>query len=541
MANRYTTTFTKETMSNIYAMIAAEPDKRRKRVLEQLGDNPDPELGKMKVADLRALAKELRIERYNDKPRYKLFKEELIQAILNDLYKLHVPALSGKSFVKKSAKSSSPTLSPRVCKSLKQTERVALTYSAKSEETFEVFQTLKRNPESIAPKQVKFLKESGVTRKSVQISGGDYVYTHFDMKSYDELNTVKQLFLAGVTTVPVIPSKKIQEYQRKFDAALHNFREYKRDPENPELDSEGNPLVYVAGGFAALGNPSSFHNEFSREMRELGFEAMMELMKGYSPMIAPSEVSDVYRLQALSDRMMFRQKGQKPTAESWHRDVMKPGSIDEYDELFGGWINLDLQDQYFSCIPGSHLDIVQKRLEAGFATLSGALDKINGGKTDPKELKAAMTEVTQHRHQFTVPPGHMIVFPQYILHEVVANIAEYNMRRQFTGWRLTTMDGPLYPITLFDDNAVIPLPGSMKPPMYAQMHLMGFKNKPFKMGPETKYSLVEWSEASFHERCIGENGIVHRHMKSLTEYGFELYPKYTKKEKRILSGVKVIE
>lgn len=476
-------------------------------------DDMEEKLAKLKVVDLRAMCKEMGIDRYS-----KLKKNELIRAIIDNS--------------EKSPKAKLPVQKAKSPKAKSSTNR-----SIVSSKSLASFQALKRNSENgFSSAHRKIVNKLGVTSKVVQIPGGEYAYTHFNMDGYDALSNVDQLFLAGVTVIPIIDKKQIKEYQRKFDDALQNFREYARDPDNPTLDSQGNPLVYVAGGFAALGNPSSFHNEFSREMRMVGFEGMMEIVKDYSKMIA----SDVeYNLQALSDRMMFRQKGQKPTPESWHRDVMKPGSIDEYDEIFGGWINLDTKDQYFSCIPGSHLDIVQKRLTAGFATLSGTMDKINGKKTPPAELKAAIQKVTKDKHLFTVPPGYMIVFPQYILHEVIANVAEYNMRRQFTGWRLTTSDSSLYPLSLFDDNAVIPLPGSMIPPMYAQMHLMHHKTKPFKIGPNTTYSLTEWSEATFHEECIGDNGLVHRHMKSLKEYDFPLYPAYTKKEKKILTGIRV--
>ena len=396
----------------------------------------------------------------------------------------------------------------------------------------------------------KGLKKIGIKKRKVNIEDiGTYEYAIFDMEkgNYDKLSHVEQLERAGVTTLEVIPPEKLKKYQKEFDSTLLGFPEYSRDPNNATLDREGNPLVYVAGGFAALGNPASFHNKLSRNLRMMGYQKMKPLMKEYVTRLGYIDPKKPYNLQALSDRMMYRHKGQKPVAEAWHRDVMPPGKIEYEDEVFGGWINLDSQDQYFSCIPGSHTNEVQKTLDAGFATLTDAVSKIytqNGQKKPtPSDLKAYITEVTKDRHRFRVPPGHMVVFPQYILHEVVANKAQYNMRRQFTGWRLTPSKEPLYPLEEFDQQAVIPLPGGMIPPMYARNHLSYFQEKQFNLTPETKYNLIEWSESTFRKRCLvtskkGEP-IVSRYMRSLTEYGFPLYPPYLKHERMIYKGQSV--
>ncbi len=397
----------------------------------------------------------------------------------------------------------------------------------------------------------KGLQKIGLERRKIDIGElGAYKYAVFDMEkgNYDNLSPVEQLERAGITTMEIIPPKEIKKYQKEFDTTLQEFPEYRRDPNNPTLDHEGNPLVYVAGGFAALGNPASFHNELSRNLRKIAYKKMKTLMEEYVSRLAYTNVKKLYNLQTLSDRMMYRQKGQKPTAEAWHRDVMPPDKIEYEDEIFGGWINLDSQDQYFSCIPGSHTTEVQKTLDAGFATLTDAITKIYtrgaGEKPTAAELKPYISEVTKDRRRFRIPPGHMVVFPQYILHEVVANKAPYHMRRQFTGWRLTPSKKPLYPLEMFDEQAVIPLPGGMIPPMYARMHLSYFQEKQFNLTPETKYNLIEWSKASFKKRCLVKNkkgkSIVQRHMNSLTDYDLPLYPPYLKKERSIYIGEEIL-
>ena len=325
---------------------------------------------------------------------------------------------------------------------------------------------LLKHEKKSAKDTLKGLKKIGIEKRKVKIEDiGTYEYAIFDMEkgNYDNLSHVEQLERAGVTTLEVIPPEELKKYQKKFDTTLQGFPEYRRDSNNATLDKERNPLVYVTGGFAALGNPASFHNELSRKLRIIGYQKMKLLMKEYVSRLGYIDPRKPYNLQALSDRIMYRNKGQKPVAEAWHRDVMSPGKIEYEDEVFGGWINLDSQDQYFSCIPGSHTTEVQKTLDAGFATLTDAVSNIytqnSQKKPTPSILKPYIAEVTKYRHLFQVPPGYMVVFPQYILHEVVANKAQYNMRRQFTGWRLTPSKEPLYPLEEFDQQAVIPLPG----------------------------------------------------------------------------------
>jgi len=414
---------------------------------------------------------------------------------------------------------------------------------------------LKHEQGDIDENALHLLETEGISIKKIDIGGyGEYDYSLYNMEierdgfnqTYEDMQKFEQLKIAGVTTIEVIPIEELKEYQKEFDDTLLNFPEYMRDDKNPSLDANGNPITYVAGGFAALGNPASFHNPFSRKLRRLAFKRFYSLLQNYVNVYNVTHERETYNLQALADRMMYRTKGQAPVAEAWHRDVMPPKKIEYDDEIFGGWINLDSVDQYFSCIPGSHNNKVQKTLDHGFATLTGAIEKIykQAGQKKPsdKEIKSYITELAKDRYKFKVPPGHMVIFPQYILHEVVANKAKYNMRRQFTGWRVTKTKTPLYPLEMFDEQAVIPLPGGMIPPMYSRNHISYFQDKPFQLSGGVKYSLKQWSEATFKEECLtkkGDGWIVVRHMKSLEEYGFKMYPPYSDEEKEIYRGKEI--
>jgi hypothetical protein len=303
---------------------------------------------------------------------------------------------------------------------------------------------------------------------------------------------------------------------------LREFPEYKRNAENPDLDGSGNTLVYVLGGFAALGNPSSFHNDLVRDLRQKCRKAVIPLFKELIDSYVDKKLRSETKLEMLFDRMMYRQKSQQPSAESWHRDVIPPKLIQDNDELFGGWLNLDEDDQYFSCIPGSHLGKKQKDLDEGFATI-------------PKDEVAI---IGKYRHRFRVPSGHMIVFPQYVLHEVVSQPSKKNMMRVFTGWRTTISNDYLHSDTKqkIITQSVMPLPSGQKPPMFSANHGSMFRRTQFKPIPDNpqKVSTIEWSVNSFLKELLKVDKrneyIIPRFLDSLSYYKLPMYTPYTEEE-----------
>lgn len=373
------------------------------------------------------------------------------------------------------------------------------------------------------------------------------LYSYFD-PSKKLKGDFEKFICMGAATIKLFNEETLEKYQKEFLHTLKSFPEYRRDPHDPNLDGNGNPISYVLGGFAAFGNPGSFHNPLSRRLRKIGFAAIKNFMKENISRVYPDNISKPTIIQALSDRMMYRMKGQRPVAEAWHRDVMNPERITPTDEIYGGWINLDSKDQYFSFIPGSHLSETQYYLKEGFATLekeSQRKYKSNGVPFTAETYKEILKLTNSLKYKLVIPPGHMVIFPQYIMHEVVANPAEYNMMRQFTGWRLTNIKKPIYPMNMFDDQAVIPLPGGMIPPMYAQNHIMYFQEKQTTIHSGVKYNLIEWSEATFKPECLEKNKkgnlLVHRHMRSLKDYGFKMYENYSPSEKSIYIGEEIYD
>jgi hypothetical protein len=200
-----------------------------------------------------------------------------------------------------------------------------------------------------------------------------------------------------------------------------------------------NKRPLVKGGFSVLGNPSSFHNDFVRDTRKVLHSSVKELMQALVTL--PDFIAkrrDAPRLKFCQeiDRMMIRPIGVVPTSESWHRDssprsLGKSSNEEGADLVFGGWLNLDLSPQTFSCVLGSHMK------EWDGVTSIGDADGV-GFKpiTDPalrSALKAQSVDVV-------VLPGELLIFADGIVHEVHAKPRPSVSERLFTGWRLTHSD-----------------------------------------------------------------------------------------------------
>ena len=352
---------------------------------------------------------------------------------------------------------------------------------------------------------------------------------HFDPKravalEHATVDDAKMLSELGYCTVPVVKPSELAKLRKAMDWTIERFPEYNRNPSDPtktspmsfkdhlashpvsnrpdpnglsdyiRAKSKGNegansfrnkPIRYVQGGFSAFANPSSFHNDFVRQLRRLCYGKVIKLMEQYEGLQRHAPRN----FEMIVDRMMLRTKGVAPNAEAPHRDetpmrgkytkyrsetmvdcndpdtyarfkeITERSGAAEGDDLFGGWLNLDNETQVFNCIPANF----QKRKvfnkgSAGFARL--------------KDLDKSQIQAIK------VPPGHILVFFQNIAHEVRNKKASYNMYRLFTAFRLTKDSEPLF----YDMNGmmsnleVVPLKSLQVPPMYAKLHWSCHRN-----------------------------------------------------------------
>jgi hypothetical protein len=260
---------------------------------------------------------------------------------------------------------------------------------------------LKAKPKAAA---VESTPKAQIKRTANQINLETYGYivvpTELTNKSYRE-------FVVGELDIEVKTEWNKREY--KVDAF--------EDTDHPIMDST---TKFVGGGFSALGNPSSFHSMVVRHLRRIAHNAMVNEN--------PFELGSEYKVSQVIDRLMKRIPGAAPGKESWHRDVAT--NTKEGDIVFGGWINLDGSDQYFSCIPGTHNDAVST--SSGFVVnlLQSDKDKI----TAHQKLKK--------KPLVRIPPGCMLIFNERLIHEVVSKKASKTMLRLFTGWYVSKTDQP---------------------------------------------------------------------------------------------------
>jgi hypothetical protein len=288
-----------------------------------------------------------------------------------------------------------------------------------------------------------------------------------------------------------------------LDAEVVGFSEFKEDA----VDRA--PL----GGFAAYGNPSSFHNPTVRDLR----------LKAYD-IVAPTLDAMIerkyngFKKEVLIDRVVIRSKNRTPGAESWHRDEAPTAATG--DVVLGGWWNLDDSVSHFSCIPKSHRGV---KGHAGFARITS------------KEEIAAFTD---KKTLVSIPPGAILLFNEKIVHEVLNTRRAFTTYRLFLGWRITKATTPLIGDILFtqlEDQAPVTIKSGQAPPMWAKLHWTNWLTKLSAYSANFKAECLEAKTVASGANKGNEFNIVHRHMRSLKEYGLPLYPAYTDKEKAVLT------
>jgi hypothetical protein len=321
----------------------------------------------------------------------------------------------------------------------------------------------------------------------------------------------------GVETIKVLDSSQ----DAKFSEMEDSF---------PEFTKNARP--FVLGGFAAYGNPSSFHNTYVKNMRKKCLQTALEdgIFSRFLKGMGKTHLG--YKLEVLFDRVLHRHCGQAPVAETAHRDITPHTELQEGDYVFGGWVNLSNQEQFFMCKPGSHLDARDtkdaSRSSSGFNTLS---------------KECTQTEYKPFRKQFTVKPGHMVVFPQHILHEVIAKKSTHEQLRLFIGWRLTTSDTLIFQqdkVDAVNKLSVPRLPSGQIPPMYSSNHTSVFKHKAFNYissGESVRGTLMDWLNESFVEKVkdkFTKGTMYKRHMLSLTDYNMRHGYEYSVEDTQVM-------
>ena len=290
----------------------------------------------------------------------------------------------------------------------------------------------------------------------------------------------------GVCTFPIIPQKYHKSIQtsgrEKLLAAMKKSVEFKKDAK-----------LFVLGGFAAMGHPTSFHHKSVRRLRK-------HCAKEVSPILQKfQEFKKIpYKLEVLFDRLMIRKKGQEPGKETFHRDVSDSKDLQKLDYIFGGWVNLDDVPQGFRCCPGTHQTTSVWELQQG-------CKKKKGFAKIPKAEHADYNKKVKH---VVIPPGHGVLFFQHIVHEVYNSEADHDMYRLFTGYRLTQSTNALFNRQrVFDKFEVPRLPSGQMPAMHSSNHTSVWLLKPCRLAPGLLMNFSDWVIATFDERLVEKKTI----------------------------------
>jgi hypothetical protein len=314
----------------------------------------------------------------------------------------------------------------------------------------------------------------------------------------------------------------MSNYRDRFINAVLAFPEFRRDV--PVLNKTRH---YTRGGFGALGCASSFHNPFARELRVEMHTVVYHLFR---ELIAADSLSPNKYFAQVIDRMMIREAGVAAFAEDWHRDIHAQGL--ESDQFYGGWLNLGEKDDVFICRAGTHQPDNLDEHSIGFS------------KVRDEDLLDALNE---SHEQVIVPPGHIIVIDETILHKVNGKKAEATKFRLFTAWRLTMNSGSEFPRGLskmLEDQAVVTIKSGQVPVMYPATDVT------YRIGDLVNWAATELQPCMLEARKRSDKAVVFpgqtlmlpkRQAPSLKETGLQMYAPYPDWERKLYIASKTHE
>lgn len=294
----------------------------------------------------------------------------------------------------------------------------------------------------------------------------------------------------------------------RFDEALQSFPEYRRN------GPRGVNPRYVLGGFAALGNAGSWHNSFVRWVR-------LHAMRAVYPLFGDLTRERHENFSQIADRMLFRPAGEKPMADTWHRDVKKNQISGE--TIYGGWLNTTDKSQFLSCVLGTHNDVPDPNDPQGF-------EKI----TNP----ACIREYEARKVAVEVKPGEILVFREEMVHEVLPKVHQHDVKRVFLAWMTHPWRKTKFPdniIGLLEKQAVIKLKSDQNPRMYPRI---------YRQYPNLTAKLEEWGAQDLVPAMLmgnqQPNNVKYKpgqqillpmpEAPSLVDAGLPLYPPYAQHE-----------
>lgn len=330
---------------------------------------------------------------------------------------------------------------------------------------------------------------------------------------FDDADYQTHLVDKGWVVIPTLLGADRQKLARVKNAFDQHFLD---SPELSNPQPKDPKYQNVLGGFAALGNPSSFHAKQIRMLREKCQAAVLD---------SDALPIEGRRLEQCFDRVLRRIPGETIDAESWHRDEAKNALTG--DDIFGGWINLDSEPQYFSCAPGTHKDVGTNN--NGFAKIS-----------DPED-KAHFRDVANACGPVVIPSGHILIFYERLVHQVIRSKATHIMQRLFLGWRVTTAHEPLFGTKTTKMWIDTQMPAQIKSGQKTAVYPTAYYNFTRHFPTLTAFSKVAFVPQCLYQHTV-KSGVeagtvwtrVDRYMKGLVHYGLPLHAPYDRHEINVL-------
>lgn len=224
----------------------------------------------------------------------------------------------------------------------------------------------------------------------------------------------KHLIKNGYVVLPLSPQNAktaTDAYEEFLKSPLPEFSDkFNNDRAAGNTDQ---PL-HSAGAFGASPLASSYHHPKPIKIDEIAFDAAWNVLCRVCLSFGLNYVS------LIPDRMCYRTERQP--RDSAHQDNTR-GVLDASDKFYGGFINLNSPgeiDQFVTLVPGSHPS--EPRFDGK--------DFTPPNKDSVKYWMGQMIDVK-------VPPGHMIIFAENIMHAVNGKKpGKIPIKRKFTAFLL---------------------------------------------------------------------------------------------------------
>lgn len=339
----------------------------------------------------------------------------------------------------------------------------------------------------------------------------------------------------GVVVVPCIATEELKQIQTDLLGEISVFPEYIHSTPKYEVTDTGLTVhtvdgtynikcpqkkalevakgldrftdpPQVLGSFQALGSASSFHCPTVRTIRRMSYASCAPILRKAYP---------GHYLEMNFDRLGHRRRGTeiKEDKDKWHRDQAPAALVKEGDEILGGWVNLDITDQYFICAMGTQGRVASH----GFLK-----EHLQPGETGNK---------------VRIPGGHAIIFYQHLLHAIAPVGFQKDSYRLFLSWRIVPDRGhPPQPfldkMKVIQSQAVSKLPSGQTTDVTSAHHRSALL---------WKYTMP-WTLCTLRKECIWERNTVsgnntyyvpHLPLPSLESLG-AMYPPYEQEDIDIL-------